>query len=107
MLSINNKEESIMVNSITTSINVNDEMIGIMRVGDVDYISLTDLANYSNPDYPSHVIVQWLSNKTTFNYLGLWEKINNSSFNFTEFSKIKKDEVGLYAFTMSPRRCLE
>ena len=90
--------------TITTNINVNNNSIGILRVGDVDYISLTDLAKYSNPDYPSHVIVQWLSNKTTFNYLGLWERMNNTGFNFTEFSKIKKDEVGLYAFTMSPKR---
>ena len=75
-----------------------------MRVGEVDYISLTDLAKYSNPDYPSHVIVKWLSNKSTFNYLGLWEKINNPNFNFTEFGKINLEEVGQYAFTMSPRR---
>ena len=70
----------------------------------MDYISLTDLAEYNNPDYPSHVIVKWLSNKSTFDYLGLWEKINNPVFNFTEFGKIKMEEVGRYSFTMSPKR---
>ena len=91
-------------NDITTNIKVKENLVGIMRVGDTDYISLTDLVKYSNPDYPSHVIVKWLSNKSTFNYLGLWEEINNPSFNLPEFGKIKTEEVGLYSFTMSPKR---
>ena len=69
-------------NHTTTNITVNENQIGIMRVGEVDYISLTDLAKYSNPEKPSDVIVHWLSNKSTFSYIGLWEKINNSNFNW-------------------------
>lgn len=91
------------INDIT-NIKVKNAEVGIMRVGDVDYISLTDLAKYSNPEKPSDVIVHWLSNKSTFEYLGLWEKINNSNFNFAEFREIKNDEVGKYSFTLSPRR---
>lgn len=94
-------------NKITTNITVNESQIGIMRVGEVDYISLTDLAKYSNPEKPSHVIMQWLSNKSTFNYLGLWERINNPNFNLPEFSEIKMEEVGKYSFTMSPRRWIK
>jgi len=87
-----------------TNITVRQYDIGIMRVGDVDYISLTDIAKCSNPEKPSDVIVHWLSNKSTFNYIGLWEQINNPFFNFARFSDIKMDEVGHYAFTMSPKR---
>lgn len=94
-------------NNVTANINVNETQIGIMRVGEVDYISLTDLAKYSNPEKPAHVIMQWLSNKSTFNYLGLWEKINNPNFNLPEFNEIKMEEVGKYSFTMSPRRWIK
>lgn len=93
--------------SITTNIKVNDNSVGIMRVGDVDYISLTDLAKYANPEKPAHVIIKWLSNKNTFLFLGLWERINNPGFNLPEFGKIKDAEVGLYSFTLSPHRWIK
>lgn len=93
-----------MKDNITANILVGENNINIMRVGDADYISLTDLAKYTNPERPANVIIHWLSNKNTFNYLGLWEKINNPNFNFTGFREIKINEVGLYSFTMSPRR---
>lgn len=60
-----------------TNIKVRQTEIGILRVGEVDYISLTDLAKYSNPDDPSGVIRNWMSNKNSFDYYGLWEEINN------------------------------
>lgn len=74
---------------VKTKINVINNKIGIMRIDDVDYISLTDLAKYSNPENPANVIIHWMSNKGTFDYIGLWEQLNNENFNFTEFSEIK------------------
>jgi hypothetical protein len=56
---------------VKTEINVIDNKIGIMRIGDVDYISLTDLAKYQNPENPANVIIHWMSNKGTFDYMGL------------------------------------
>ena len=47
---------------VKTEISVIDRKIGIMRIGDVDYISLTDLAKYQNPEDPSGVIRNWISN---------------------------------------------
>ncbi len=94
-------------NNDITNIKVKDAEIGILRVGEVDYISLTDLAKYSNPEKPANVILHWLSNRSTFEYLGLWEKINNPDFNFTEFREIKNNEVGKYSFTLSPRRWIK
>ena len=77
-------------------IAVKGSKIGIMRVGDVDYISLTDLAKYLNPDNPSNVVIHWMINKGTFEYIGLCEQLNNENFNFTEFSRIKNNEVGYH-----------
>lgn len=69
---------------------MNNNKIRVMRVNDVDYISLTDLAKYSNSENTANVIIHWMSNKGTFDYIGLWEQLNNENFNFTEFSEIKK-----------------
>ena len=54
---------------ITTQINVKDNLVGVMRVGDVDYISLTDLAKFKNDKYPANVIINCLSNKYTYHYV--------------------------------------
>lgn len=58
-------------NLIQIELDVNNNKIRVMRINDVDYISLTDLAKYSNPDNPANVIIHWMSNKGTFDYIGL------------------------------------
>ena len=94
-------------NLIQTELDVNNNTIRVMRLNDVDYISLTDLAKYSNPENPANVIIHWMSNKGTFDYIGLWEQLNNEKFNFTEFSEIKNKEVGYASFTLSPKRWID
>lgn len=94
-------------NLIQTELDVNNNKIRAMRINDVDYISLTDLAKYSNPENPANVIIHWMSNKGTFDYIGLWEQLNNENFNFTEFSEIKNKEVGYASFTLSPKRWID
>jgi hypothetical protein len=91
-------------NSVKTEIDVIDNKVGIMRVNEVDYISLTDLAKYSNPEDPSGVIRNWMSNKNSFDYYGLWEQINNENFNSVEFHIIKTGEATYNRFTMTPKR---
>ena len=92
---------------VKTEINVIDNKIGIMRIGDVDYISLTDLAKYQNPEDPSGVIRNWMSNRNSFDYYGLWEQINNENFNSVEFHVIKTEEAPYNRFTMTPKRWKE
>ena len=89
---------------LTTSITVKENQIRVMRVGEVDYISLTDLAKYTNSNDPSGVIRNWMSNKNAFEYYGLWEEINNAEFNSVEFHGIKINEAPYNRFTMTPRR---
>ncbi len=93
-----------MNNNISININVNNTRIGIMRVDNIDYISLTDLARYANPDDPSGVIRNWMSNKNSFDFYSLWEEINNINFNSVESHRIKTEEVGYNRFTMTPKR---
>ena len=92
---------------IKTEIKVKENLIGIIRVGDVDYISLTDLAKLKNEKNPANVIIHWLSNKDTALYVGLWEELNNENFNFTEFREIKINEIGTASYTMSPKQWIQ
>lgn len=92
---------------VKAEMEVNENKVGVMRVGKIDYISLTDLAKYANPENPSNVIIHWMSNRSTFDYIGLWEQLNNEDFNFTGFSEIKNKEVGYSSFTMSPKRWIQ
>lgn len=90
-----------MEDKITAIMNVNESEIRVIRIDNEDYISLTDLASYKNPDAPSDVIKKWLSNYDTIEFLGLWEKLSNSDFNLAEFSLIK-NEAPKKSFSMSP-----
>lgn len=80
-----------MKNKIINIINVLDNEVRVMRVGNEDYISLTDFAKRKNSIRPSDVIVKWMSNYDTIEFLDLWEVLNNDCFNFAESCKIKND----------------
>ena len=67
-----------------------------------EYISLTDIAKYKSDD-PNATICNWMRNRDTLEYLGLWEKLNNPDFKPLEFEGFRK-EAGLNAFTMSPSK---
>ena len=74
-----------------------------MRVNGVDYISLTDLARYKNPNNPGDVIIKWMSNKSSFDFYSLWEELFNDNFKLAEFREFKNDAAN-NSFTMSPSR---
>lgn len=91
-------------NSVVTELNVNNSIIGIMRVNNTDYISITDLAKYANAEDPSGVIRNWMSNQNSFAFYSLWEEINNPDFNSVESHRIKMNEAPYNRFTMTPNR---
>ena len=68
-----------------------------------DYISLTDIAKYHNPELPGYVIQNWMRNRSTIEFLGLWEKLNNPQFNCLEFEAIKQ-AAGSNSFAMTPKK---
>ncbi len=70
-----------------------------------DYICLTDMARYRDND-PTLVISHWMRNLNTIEYLGVWETLHNPDFKPTEFGRFKQ-ESGMNAFTMSPKKWIE
>lgn len=87
---------------VKSTINANGVEIRVTSNDKADYISLTDIAKYRS-DEPNSVIQNWLRNRNTIEFLGLWEKINNQNFNSVEFEGFKK-QAGLNAFTLSPKK---
>lgn len=71
-----------------------------------DYISLTDIAKYKNTDDPRFVIQNWMRNRNTLEFIGLWEVLNNPKFNRVQFDTFR-NEAGLNRFTMTPGKWIE
>ena len=90
---------------VKSTINANGIEIRVSSTNESDYISLTDIAKYRSDD-PNAVIQNWLRNRNTIEFLGLWEKLNNPNFKPLEFEGFKK-EAGLNAFTLSPKKWIE
>ena len=67
-----------------------------------EFISLTDIAKYKSND-PNATICNWMRNRETLEFLGLWESLHNPSFKPLEFERFRR-ESGLHAFTMSPSK---
>ena len=91
---------------ITSEIIVKENKIGILRVGNANYISLTDLAKYQNSSDPSFTVKNWLRRINTIDYIGLWEELHNLDFNLVEFDQIKT-EYGKNSFAMSPTQWIK
>jgi len=90
--------------NVITKMHVKDNLVKVMRVNGVDYISLTDLASYINPNDPSGVIRNWMSTRNSFSFYSLWEELSNPDFNSVKSHGIKIDEVPYNRFTMTPNR---
>ncbi|HKM41430.1 MAG TPA: KilA-N domain-containing protein [Methanocorpusculum sp.] len=84
-------------------INANGREITVLSSGtDNDYLSLTDIAKYKSSE-PNDVIKNWLRNRDTIEFLGLWELLNNPSFRRDAYNSFKS-EAGKNAFTLSPKK---
>ena len=81
--------------------------ITVLSQGTVDdYISLTDIARYKNSDDPNAVVANWLRNRNTVEFLGVWEQLYNPNFKPLEFEGFRR-EAGLNAFTLSPKKWIQ
>lgn len=88
---------------IKTEIVVKDTSIRVIRVGNIDYISLTDLARFKDSERFDYIIQNWLRSKHTLEYVGTWELLYNPNFKATEFDGFK-NEAGTHSFVMTPKR---
>lgn len=80
--------------------------ISIKEVDFQKYISLTDIAKKKNSEEPRFVIINWLRNRNTVEFLGIWEKIHNPNFNRVGFDTVRLN-AGLNSFTISPSKWIE
>lgn len=84
---------------------VQNTNISIININGEDYVSITDLARHKSDD-PTAVIGNWMRNRNTIEFLGIWESLYNSDFKPLEFERFRK-EAGLNAFTLSPKNGLK
>lgn len=87
-------------------IEIKGTSVTVVSGGTDDYISLTDIARYKNSDHTDDLIRNWLRNRNTLEFLGIWEQLNNPDFNPVEFDGIRM-QAGLNSFTLTPKRWIE
>ncbi|MCD4681371.1 MAG: KilA-N domain-containing protein [Bacteroidales bacterium] len=77
--------------------------ISINKTNKEDFVCITDIAKYKNPEAPADIVKNWLRSKNTIELLGLWEKLHNPDFKLVEFDQFKK-EAGFNHFVLSPKK---
>ncbi|MCL2140125.1 MAG: KilA-N domain-containing protein [Dehalococcoidia bacterium] len=80
-----------------SKLTVDNTAISVMKVDDKDYISLTDMLKAKDGDF---FIADWLRNRNTIEFLGVWEQIHNPNFNYGEYATIRS-QAGLNSYKIS------
>lgn len=88
----------------TVSVKGTDVAVLVHR--EQDYISLTDIARHKNAGLTDDLIRNWLRNRNTIEFLGIWESLYNPGFNPVEFDGFRKS-AGLNSFALTPRQWIE
>jgi len=78
-------------------ITVQNTEVSVIKVDGEDYICLTDMLQAKDGDF---FITDWLRNRNTLEYIGIWEKVYNPNFNYGEFATIR-NKSGLNSFKIS------
>jgi hypothetical protein len=89
-----------------TSIAVKGASVTVLSQDRQDYISLTDIARYKDSERTDYLISNWLRNRNTIEFLGIWEQLNNPVFNPIEFDGIRK-HAGLNSFILTAKRWID
>jgi len=95
-----------MGKSSKTTIEVQGTAITVLSQKETDFICLTDIARVKNSDRSDDLVRNWLRNRNTIEFLGIWEQLNNPDFNSVEFDGIKM-LAGLNSFAMTPKQWIE
>ena len=88
---------------VKSTINANGVEIRVASSNEADYISLTDIAKKRNPEFPADVVKNQLRSRSTIEFLGLWEKIQNPDFKLVEFDQFK-NAAGENSFVLTPQK---
>ncbi|MBQ6615041.1 MAG: KilA-N domain-containing protein [Thermoguttaceae bacterium] len=78
----------------TDKLDIKGTVVRIVKIGDEDYICLTDMLKAKDGDF---FIADWLRNRNTLEYIGFWERVYNPDFNYGEFATIRS-QSGLNSF---------
>ena len=95
-----------VVNQRKSTIEVQGTSITILNENCEEYISLTDIARYNNTGRTEIIIQNWMRNRNSIEFLGLWEQLNNPDFKDIEFDVIRK-QAGLNSFTLTSKRWID
>ncbi|QXO95112.1 KilA-N domain-containing protein [Methanospirillum purgamenti] len=87
-------------------ITVLDKEITLYIQNEEDYICITDIAKYKDPERSDDIIRNWIRNRNTIEFLGIWEQLNNPNFNPVEFDGFRK-QAGLNSFTLTSKQWIE
>ena len=87
----------------TAKIKVQGTEVTVMRINDDDYICITDMMKAKDGDF---FVADWLRNRNTLEYIGIWERLYNPDFNYGEFDVIKS-QAGLNNFKISVKELVE
>ncbi len=90
----------------TATIEVQGTVVTVLAGQREDYISLTDIARYKDSERTDYLIQNWMRNRNTIEFLGLWERLNNPGFNPIEFDGIRK-QAGLNSFVLTAKRWID
>lgn len=85
---------------------VENTLVSIAKVDGEDYISITDMARFRDSDRTNYIIQNWMRSRSTIEFLGLWEELNNAEFNPIEFDAFK-NEAGSNSFSLTPKKWIE
>jgi len=87
----------------TQKIEVMEQAVTVFKQRQEDFISLTDIARYQEPERTDHVIQNWMRNRNTIEFLGIWERLNNPDFKPLEFEGFR-NQAGLNSFVLTPKQ---
>ncbi len=88
------------------TVDVKGFVIAVYTESNNDYISLTDIARYRDSERSDYILQNWMRNRSTIDFIGLWEQFNNPNFNSIEFDGIKI-MAGANSFSLTPKRWIE
>jgi KilA-N domain len=89
-----------------TTINVQGHAVNIINQEQGDYICITDIARHRDAERSDYILQNWLRNRSTIEFIGLWEQLRNPGFNSIEFDGIK-NMAGSNSFSLTPKRWIE
>jgi len=95
-----------MTKAKRSTLEIKGAAVAVLSQNQQDFICLTDIARYKDAERTNHLISNWLRNRNTIEFLGIWDQLNKPGFNPIEFDGIKK-QAGLNSFVLTAKRWID